>query len=181
MIPIFYKLKQLEQYNFTDLKYRMIKYRLNVLLEKGIIKEGNLAYKKNNKWYINISLIDKFQAIRKLKNHTKVKYNTELTINFDDNYDIQYYHLIGQTILNRLNANKSRYTIECGSLQTKKYHIHFATTANYGEIYKILHLIESELHINIIKNKNTHTSKICNNALYDNYINKACYGWGIWQ
>lgn len=172
MTPIFYTLKQLETYEFTDLRYRMIKYRFKELLKSSKIEEGELVKKAKNRWYVHISLIDKFQPKRKLKTHKKIHYQNELTINFDDNYDADFYHLIGSSILRALDPHKSIYRIESGMVKDT-YHIHFGTTAGFEEIHQILSLLEDELDLIIINNKNTHVSKICNLALFMNYINKA--------
>lgn len=178
--PIFYTLKQIENYHFTDLKYRMIKYRFKDLISKGDISEGKLVLKKNNKWHIHYSLLDKFQARRKRKSHSKVEYQSELTINFDSNYDVPFYHFIGSEVLKGLDPNQSTYCIEASDIKKNTYHIHFATTASYPDIYAVLYKIEVYLDLNIVKNKNTHIATICNKALYHNYMNKAVFGWGLY-
>jgi hypothetical protein len=178
--PIFYTLKQIENYHFTNLKYRMIKNRFKELISTGGITKGNLVFKKGNRWQIHYSLLDKFQAKRKHKSHSKVEYQSELTINFDSNYDLHFYHYIGSQVLKGLDPNQSAYCIEASDIKKNTYHIHFATTASYPDIYAVLYKIEEYLDLNIVKNKNTHIATICNKALYHNYMNKAVFGWGLY-
>lgn len=172
MQPNFYTLKQLETYEFTDLRYRMIKYRFNELIESGKITVGNKVYKDKNKWFIHISLIGKFQSKRKLKTHKNVYYENEITINLKDNYSSDYYHLMGFYILKFLNPAKSLYRVEAGD-KKGGYHIHLATTANFQDINYALSILEYKLQIIIVANKNTHISKIRNHTAYLDYINKA--------
>ena len=179
MVPIYYTIEQIQKYHLTDLKYRMIKYRLKLMLSSSNILQRKLAYKKGQKWFIHYSLLDKFQAIRKHKSHSLVRYENELTINFDSNYDQHFYHHIGSEILIGLEPNRSTYVIEASASRSDSYHIHFATTASYSQIYEVLSIIEENLALNIIKNKNTHLASIKNRGLYHNYIHKAIYGMGM--
>jgi hypothetical protein len=117
-------------------------------------------------------VIDLFQAKRKLVTHKKIHYKNEITINFDSNYDVHFHHYIGYWILSRLDPHHSLYRIEA-SANNDRYHIHLGTTASKDNIYDILNEIEDALRLNIINNKNTHVSEICNNALFYSYINKA--------
>jgi hypothetical protein len=168
----FYTMKQLETYEFTDLRYRMIKYRFNELIASGEIKEGNKVYKERNKWYIHVSLIGKFKSKRKLKSHINVYYENEITINLKDDYNSDYYHLMGFYILKFLNSAQSLYRVEAGD-KKGSYHIHLATTADFEDINYALSLLECELQIRIVGNCNTHISKIRNHTAYLDYINKA--------
>jgi hypothetical protein len=172
MEPNFYTLKQLETYEFTDLRYRMIKYRFKELIESGKITLGNKVYKDKNKWCIHVSLIGKFQSQRKLKSHKNVYYENEITINLKDDYNSDYYHLMGFYILKFLNPAQSLYRVEAGD-KKGGYHIHLATTAHFEDINHALALLEDRLQIRIVGNCNTHISTIRNHTAYLDYINKA--------
>jgi hypothetical protein len=168
----YYTLKQLETYEFTNLRYRMIKYRFIELMESGKISIGNKVYKDKNKWCIHVSLIDKFQAKRKLKTHKNVYYENEISINLKDGYKSDYYHLMGFYILRFLSPARSLYRVEAGG-KKGGYHIHLATTADFDDIHNALGLLETILQIRIVGNTNTHISKIRNHSCYMDYINKA--------
>jgi hypothetical protein len=168
----FYTLKQLETCGFTDIKYRMIKNRFNELIESDEIRVGNKVYKERNRWYIHYSIIGKFQAKRKLKSHRKVPYENEITINLKDNYNAEYYHLLGYYILKFLNPYSTLYRVEA-CVKTEGYHIHLATNAVVEDIFHALTLLEDRLQIRIVNNSNTHVSKILDLSAFLDYINKA--------
>lgn len=172
MEPNYYTLKQLENYGFTNLKYRMIKYRFNDLVTANKIRVGDKIYKQKNKWFIHVSLIGNFQAKRKLKSHMQIVYENEITINLKDNYNSEYYHLMGYFLLQYLDPNQTLYRVEAGE-KNGGYHIHLATTADYQYINHALSLLEDRLQIRIIGNSNTHISKIRHHTAYIDYINKA--------
>jgi hypothetical protein len=173
MTKIFYSLTKLEEYQLTDLKYRMIKYRLNKLLKQGKIVEGNLAYRTGTKWHIHYSLIDLFQAERKHASHTKIEFRHELTVNMKDNYDVEFYKLIGEKVIADLQPFTTIYRIERCEDRTKAYHIHFCTNAEYELICNSIAGIGLYLDIDILNNKNTHLSKLNNKGQFFCYINKA--------
>lgn len=168
----FYTLKQLEIYGFTDLKYRMIKYRFNELISSGEINVGNRIFKERNKWYVHYSIINKFQSKRKLKSHKRIKYENEITINLKDNYNSEYYHLLGYYIIKFLNPQPTLYRVEA-CVKNNGYHIHLATKAAIEDIFHALTLLEDRLQIRIVHNSNTHISKIINLSAFLDYINKA--------
>ena len=172
MKPNFYTLRQLETYEFTNLRYRMIKYRFKELIESGKIMVGDKVYKRNNKWFIHVSLISKFQSKRKLRSHKNVYYEYELSINLKDNYNSEYYHLMGFYLLNFLNPAKTLYRVETG-VKKGGYHIHLATSADFEDINNALALLEERLKIRIAGNSNTHIEKIRIHSAFLDYINKA--------
>ena len=99
-------------------------------------------------------------------------YENEITINLKDDYNSDYYHLMGFYILKFLNPAQSLYRVEAGD-KKGSYHIHLATTADFEDINYALSLLEYELQIRIVGNSNTHISKIRNPTAYLDYINKA--------
>lgn len=172
MKPNFYTLKQLETFEFTNLRYRMIKYRFNELFESGQIILGDKVYKQKNRWFIHVSLIGKFQSKRRLQSHKNVYYENEISINLKDGYKSDYYHLMGFYILKFLSPAQSLYRVEAGG-KKGGYHIHLATTADFDDIHNALGLLESILQIRIVGNSNTHIEKIRIHSCYMDYINKA--------
>ena len=172
MKPNFYTLKELETYEFTDLRYRMIKYRFQELIQSGKIKVGDKVYKQKNKWLVHISLVGKFQAKRRLQSHKNVYYENEISINLKDSYNSDYYHLIGYYILKLLSPEQSLYRVEAGE-KKGGYHIHLATTADFESINNALTILEEILLIRIVGNSNTHVEKIRIHSCYMDYINKA--------
>lgn len=172
MKPNFYTLKQLETYEFTDLRYRMIKYRFNKLMESGKIILGDKVYKQKNKWFIHVSLVGKFQPKRKLRSHKNVQYENEIAINLKEGYKSDYYHLMGFYLLEFLSPAQSLYRVEAGG-KKGGYHIHLATTADFQKINNALARLEDKLLIRICGNSNTHIEKIRIHSCYMDYINKA--------
>ncbi|MDO8316985.1 MAG: hypothetical protein Q7T12_05625 [Flavobacterium sp.] len=175
MINTFYNLSQIHQKSLTDLKPRMLRYRLRKLLEKGTLEIGNLLNKdKQGSWLIHISLVKHFQPIRKRATHTRPKYINEITINLKDNYDVKFYELLGKTITDKLLPHDTFYSVEESTQKLKDYHIHFITSANINDINIAIINIEIEFNINILKNKNTLITPIRDLEQILSYINKAC-------
>lgn len=172
---IFYTLPQLSTGKHTDLKYRMVKYRFNKLLLEDEIEIGQYVKKESNKWYIHYSLIDKFQPVRKRTTHTKIRHKYEITINLKIDYDLEFYKLLGHSLLKELHPANTVYHVE----KSKYFHIHLATDADYLAICSSLTKVGNTMDINIINEKYTHISEIGNNGSYANYIAKASLDHGF--
>lgn len=175
MINIFYNLEQLKHYKLTDLKSRMLRYRMKTLLQNGTIEIGNLLNKdKHGNWQIHISLVKHFQPIRKRTTHLRPKYINEITINLKDNYDVKFYEFLGNSITSKLLPRDSIFSVEESKFKIKDYHIHMITSANINDINISLMIIGVGLGIDIIKNQNTLIAPIRDLTQILNYINKAC-------
>ena len=174
MTNIFYNLKQIEILKLTDLKSRMIQYRLKLLIKSNTIKIGEFCYKDRlkNKWQIHISLIKHFQPVRRRIAHTTPLYVNEISINLKDNYDINFYEFLGKSIVEGLLPDMTFFTIEQGT-NFKDYHIHLGTTATIKNIINVLTAIGGIYNINIIENKNTLIAPIREKVLFNNYTHKA--------
>lgn len=175
MINTFYNLSEIHQKNLTDLKPRMLRYRLRKLLANGTLEIGNLLNKdKHGNWQIHISLVKHFQPIRQRTNNIRPKYITEITINLQDNYDVKFYEFLGETITEKLLPHDTFYSIEESTQRLKEFHIHLITSASINDINIALINIEVDLYLNILKNKNTLTTHIRDLEQILSYINKAC-------
>ena len=171
---IYYSLKSLSTNNLTNLKYRMLKYRLKELLTAGSIKLGKLLYKESNTWFIHFSFVDLFQARRNHSNSLKTeKYKNEVTINLPCNYDDSFYNYLGMKITLQLAPFVSIYSVEPSPTEKNKYHLHLISTADINSIIESLKNIESLINLTILENKNTNIAPIVNKTQTINYISKC--------
>lgn len=172
---IYYTLQAIETNNLSNLKYRMLKNRLKLLLSTKAIEIGNTIFKQSNKWFIHYSIIDQFQAIR-VHSKSKVradKYKNEITINLPSNYDEKFYHFLAYKIKQQLQPSKMIYSIETSPKTDSKYHLHIGTTAPLHRITQKLKEIERLTQLPILANANTMIAPIRNLTQFVNYIAKA--------
>lgn len=172
---IYYSLQAIEAKNLSNLKYRMLTYRLKLLLSTNQIEIGNTLYKKSGRWYIHYSIIDKFQASRvhdKTKERAN-KYKNEITINLQGSYDIEFYTFLATTIKKELINSKTIYSIEKSPTTDNRYHLHIGTTADSYRITQALQKIEKATGLEILSYRNTNIAPIRNLTQFVNYITKA--------
>lgn len=108
---IYYQLNQLEE--ITGLSTRTLKYRMK-LVSKKYANIPNLLQKKGRAWQIHYTIIDEFMPIyakpkTTISNH---KWETFITWNTKDNYDIKYHIQLITEVKDKLPSCNIAYVIE---------------------------------------------------------------------
>lgn len=108
---IYYQLNQLEE--ITGLSPRTLKYRMKLVSEK-YANMPNLLMRNGRAWQIHYTIIDEFMPIYKkpqttVSNH---KWETFITWNTKDNYDIKYHVQLINEVKEKLPSCNIAYVIE---------------------------------------------------------------------
>lgn len=135
---IYYQLNQLEY--ITGMSERSLKYRMKIIKEK-YTNIPTLLHRNGRAWQIHYTIINEFMPKYK-KNQTTVinhKWETLLTWNTKDNYDVKYHtHLISEIKENLPSVNIG-YVIETDRRGVN--HLHAVTDGHKESVEKTVNLI----------------------------------------
>lgn len=158
-VQIYYRLNQLG--SITGLKDRALKYRMKKIKEDYKHMPNSLRF-VGRAWEIHYTLIDQFKPIYKRKETTVAnhKWETLLTWNLKDDYDVKYHIQLIEEVKELLPTVNIAYSIE----QDRRgiNHIHALTDENKESVeVAVAKVLEKYL------NKNYYRSQIEN--IYNYY------------
>jgi hypothetical protein len=162
-VKIFYQLNQLEAK--TGLEKRTLIYRMKTVKEKygGM---SNLLYRDGRAWQIHYTLIDEFMPKYKKKQTTisNHKWETLVTWNTKDKYDVNYHIQLISEIKEQLPSVNIGYVVEVDGRGVN--HLHAITDAYKenlevavtGVLSRYLETNQYRCQIEIINNRGSNTS-----------------------
>ena len=128
---IYYQLNQLQ--TITGMSIRSLKYRMKEV-KKKYLDIPTLLNRDSNKWQIHYTIINEFMPIYK-KKHTNImnhRWETLLTWNMLDSYDVKYHQQLISEVKDELPAVNIGYVIELDGRGVN--HIHALTDGCKDEV-----------------------------------------------
>lgn len=165
---IFYQLNQLE--DITGMSPRALKYRMKIVKEK-YANVPSLLYRTNKAWQIHYTLVDEFMSKykKKVTTITNHKWETMVTWNTKDNYDVNYHIQLIKEINQELPSVNIGYVIEIDGRGFN--HLH-ALTDGYKDNVEVAVVGVLDKYIN--KNQYHHqVEKINNIGSATSYLKKS--------
>jgi hypothetical protein len=131
----YYKLNQLNE--ITGLSSRMLKYKM-LKVKVKYANAPKLLTKDGKSWQIHYSIVNEFMPINQRKSNpiSNDNWQTFVTWNPFDNYDVDYHYELIKEIKSEVPEAKIRYTIE---LDTRgNNHVHFICDSPTSKTKKIV-------------------------------------------